>query len=410
MSPPKVASRGFTLIELLVAMTAAMFVAVAAYALARQGSRFFQQEARIANAQYSVTVGFDRLRADLARAAFLSTPNIQRDPRVCAPQAGWGSSGLASLGAVRLENGPEGPADKLNSLTPHRITLSGSYVTAELFPVRTVLAENNAFQVYLQTATGAVARATGGQADAGSLGTIFQAGRMLRLLEQGSGRYEFGVITAFGTNTDGNIVVTLAAQPAIPFKATRGICGIDGFGTGTQASVISWIRYDLRQLSAATPGYAKLFTESTAGIGDDTRSQLVREELDAALQPISGTLEIVADYSVDLRFGFTVVTNQSADPVLARYAIGASENLGYGADVAASNATGPTAQGPERIRSIHARLTVRSREADREAQVASTPAPTGNIYRYHLPGGLGFARTRTVTGEVSLPNLAGLAW
>ena len=42
--------RGFTLVELMVAITAGLFVAVASFALAKQGSKFFQQEARVANA------------------------------------------------------------------------------------------------------------------------------------------------------------------------------------------------------------------------------------------------------------------------------------------------------------------------------------------------------------------------
>src|SRR4051812_33413875 len=74
----RLSQRAFTMVGLLVAITAGLFVAVGAYSLAKQGSRFFQQEARIANAQFSATLGFDRLRADIARAGFLSTPNIQK--------------------------------------------------------------------------------------------------------------------------------------------------------------------------------------------------------------------------------------------------------------------------------------------------------------------------------------------
>ena len=93
---PRRAPRGFTLVELLVAITAGLFVAVAAFALAKQGSRFFQQEARVANAQFAATLGFDRLRADIARAGFLTTANVQRDPFHCGTTAGWPSPGMPS--------------------------------------------------------------------------------------------------------------------------------------------------------------------------------------------------------------------------------------------------------------------------------------------------------------------------
>jgi prepilin-type N-terminal cleavage/methylation domain-containing protein len=94
--------RGFTLIELIVAITAGMFVAIAAFALARQGSRFFQQEARVAGAQFAATAGFERLRNDIARAAFLSTPNVQNDPRRCGPTNTWPDR-VKSLAALRIE-------------------------------------------------------------------------------------------------------------------------------------------------------------------------------------------------------------------------------------------------------------------------------------------------------------------
>src|SRR5262245_4294750 len=110
--------RGFTLIELMVAITAGLFVAIAAFALARQGSRFFQQEARIANAQFSATLGFDRLRADIARAGFLSSPNIQRDPFRCGSTAA-----LPSMAAVRIVAAtPAAVQDTTNELAPDQIT------------------------------------------------------------------------------------------------------------------------------------------------------------------------------------------------------------------------------------------------------------------------------------------------
>ena len=55
--------RAFTLVELLVATLAGFFVAIAAFALAKQSSAAFQQEARLATVQYGEGLGFERLRA-----------------------------------------------------------------------------------------------------------------------------------------------------------------------------------------------------------------------------------------------------------------------------------------------------------------------------------------------------------
>src|SRR4051812_5534001 len=92
-------ARAFTLVELLVAITAGLFVSIAAFSLAKQGSRFFQQEARIANTQFSAVLGFDRLRADIARAGYMSTANISRDPFRCGDLTQFppGMTGLASI-------------------------------------------------------------------------------------------------------------------------------------------------------------------------------------------------------------------------------------------------------------------------------------------------------------------------
>ena len=69
--------------------------------------------------------------------------------------------------------------------------------------------------------------------------------------------------------------------------------------------------------------------------------------------------------------------------------------------------TRPTTPGPERIRIVRARLAVRSREADRSETVT---APPGNIFRYTLPNGGGYARARTVSAQIQLPNLAAVTW
>ena len=85
-------ARGFTLVELMLALLAGLFVAMAAFVLSRNASRFFQHEARISSAQLAATLGMNRIAADLQRAGFLSTPNIQKDPARCGGPAGHPST------------------------------------------------------------------------------------------------------------------------------------------------------------------------------------------------------------------------------------------------------------------------------------------------------------------------------
>jgi hypothetical protein len=392
------------MVELLVAMTAGLLVALGAFALAKQGSRFFQQEARVANAQFNAALGFDRLRADIERAGFLTTANIQRDPFFCGDRA-TGPQGLTSLGALRLNQAGSVDA-QVNGLTPDQIDMSGSYASPETFPVRTIIQNGANFEVYLQGNNGAVARSGGAD---GSLGQIFQAGRMMRILDS-TGHYEFGQINNFAVQAGGELEVVLKGPPDIPLKSKAGnTCGVEGLAVGVQANVVNWIRYDIRKLSAAPPaGYQPLYGDAATAPGDENRFDLIRVELGADNAEIASTLEIVAEYAVDLKFGLTVVPTfvggDGGGPTLDVFPIGDDRNYEYATLLVP--AAPPTEKGPNRIRSVRARLVVRSREADRGFDIE---AGGGNIFRYAMGDG-GFARARTVTADISLPNLANLRW
>lgn len=403
--------RGFTLVELMVAVTAGLFVAVASFALAKQGSKFFQQEARIANAQFSATLGFDRLRADIARAGFLTTANVQRDPFVCGNTVGW-PTGMSSLAALRIIAAtPAEAQDSTNGLSPDQISMSGSYSSAETFPVRTVLAENSKFQVYLQANTGAIARSDG--QDGGTMAQIFKAGRVLRILD-GTGRYEFGAIDSYGINSAGQMVVSLKATPSIPFRRPGTACGVVGLGVGMQANVVNWVRYEIRDLQKSPPtAYKSLFAPNATAPGDSSRRELVRVELDADGQEMTDSLELIAEYAVDLKFGLTVITGfkttANVDPALTQFPIGDARNYEYTYQVSSSSPVNEKA--PHRVRSVRARLGVRSREADRAANVpAPATAPPGTLFRYGLPNDGGFSRARELVADINLPNLASLTW
>jgi hypothetical protein len=68
----------------------------------------------------------------------------------------------------------------------------------------------------------------------------------------------------------------------------------------------------------------------------------------------------------------------------------------------------PTATGdrPQGVRTVRVRLGVRSREADRPANITGG---TG-VYRFKVGANDGWARVRTFQAEVSLPNQMGVRW
>jgi hypothetical protein len=428
LSSRRARARGFTLVELLVALTGGLFVSIAVFAMARDATRFYQREGRLANATLGTIVGFERLRADVARAGFLGTPNIQADPLVCnRPNAG--PTRLVNLASVWIGTGANGSPsnvvvdrylDSIPGKRAHALILSGSYSSADEFPVRLVAPLGNdgadGFGVYLQLGSGALARLgwTSAKTDAAKntlLGQLFAPGRVLRVVDK-EGRAQFGVIVSATLDAaNGEPFIKLGATPALIFRHGQGrLCGFKGNETGASANVVNFIRYDLRNLKTnslfGAGQYDDLYASSTnAGLdpSEANRTELVRTELDANDKPLSiGTLnleELVAEYAVDFQLGIgTVSSNPSTEPTLLQLDANDSAFQGY-TDAPSKGGT------PQRLRSLRVRLSVRSREVDRYQPVGLT-----RILLY-TKRGLSedvnyYARVRTLHADVMLNNNA----
>src|SRR5262249_25566848 len=154
-------------------------------------------------------------------------------------------------------------------------------------------------------------------------------------------------------------------------------CGVEGFGTGMQASVINWVAYEIRDMTSNPGSYAPVFASPAPD--DAGRKELVRLELDADGNEMNGTVELVAEDAVDLRFALTVVSGfpKAGEPTLKTLDMGDTTIYdNYAFDVSKS----PGLPGPERIRSLRTKLTVRSRAGDRQENIPASPSNT--IYRY----------------------------
>ncbi len=425
------ARRGFTLIELLVALTGGLFISVAVFAMARDASRFYQREGRLANATLAAVVGFDRLRADIARAGFLGTPNIQADPLVCDRPITAGTSKLLfNLASVWVGTGSNGSPSNAVLDTylkdfpgkrAHKLLLSGSYSSADEYLA--VVSPNSAgsYSVYLQLGTSALARlgwdTASPSAKALLLAQIFAAGRGLRIVDT-EGRAHFGVISAASVDPGtGQPLITLQAVPALTFSYSQTrLCGIAGHGENSRVSVINFIQYDIRSLkdnsnfSGANANYADLYSASATASGksivdawEQNRAELVRAEFDVDNNPLTvnsvNLEELVAEYAVDLRIGVTAVTTTPPqEPALTHLDEG---DTGFETYTSAPSNGGL----PQRVRALRVRLSVRSREADRDEQNFA-----GGLYRIALgASGKGpFARVRTLQSDVILNNNAGV--
>jgi hypothetical protein len=425
-SPTPSSERGFTLVELMVAVTGGLFVAIAVFMLARDGSRFYQHEARIADATVGAMTGLGRLRSDIARAGFLSSPNVRQDPTHCerSVNAGWSGgwpSQLANLASIRIQ----APSTTLPSLlltdngrSPDAIVLAGSFSSSEEFPTagfEIVPGTSNQRGVVLQTQVGPLPRLgylglPDNTSRVAFLQGLFPAGRALRIVDP-SGMTHYGAIESAGLQ-QGSPLITLQPNPAPLMRSsvTPVACALTGSDVG-RVSVINFVRYELRQM-AASADYAPLFANTAStelAAWDQSRTELVREELDVTGAVIAGTTEIVAEHAVDLKFGLTTATiaTLGAAPVaLVGLAPGAANIPQFAGD--------PTTQGanPQRIRAVRVRLSVRSAVPDRSGDIVAgtdQSIPTGAFFRMKLADQT-YARVRTLQADVALPNHAGLTW
>lgn len=409
--------RGFTLTELMVAMSGGLIISISVFVLARQASRFYAREGRTAAATMAGIVGFERLRVDIARTGFMATPNIRRDPNVCGrpnplTDSDWPPY-LSHLQSVFIASSGSGTnqlkAVENNGMQAQHITLVGNYSSPDQYEVRDIkLPEGSEtrFEVFLATDSNAVRRLAG--SDAGALGLnestlerIFGTDvdrKAVRIVDP-SGREHYATVAGIAEGTQPRVLL-VDGDPPLQTNTDTG-CGIIGVATGSLINPVNIIRYELRNLGSNSD-YADLYASGPA-YDVDTRLDLIRQELNVDGDPVGGTLELVAEYAVNLSFrltGYTLPTTRRLERV----------GLAGWADNTLGNPTPIT--GPQLLRSVEATLSVRSREADRSAQRVGGDGG-GGLLRFGV-GELGtkgpYARVRSVSAEIALNNQLGDTW
>ena len=413
----------FTLIEILVALSAGVLVSMAAFALSKSATAFFQHEARISTAQLALTLGLNRISADLTRASFLSSPNARVDPMVCRDNALWSSApGLNALAGVTITPGnpPAGTSHAaLNGVTPDRLFVSGSLDASETFVVQCIVSAAGAPALQLQTRQydGAMARtlsSLGMETAVDRLNSIFKGGRYVQLLDPATGYKVFGVLADGNPVTVAGDVATvqLKSTPALPMKPNFpcGLGTLPQCGGGLLVSVVSRVLYDVRSLQGTSGTYAALVA-SPAGAAqlsvDTGRTELVRVEIDASNHERPETLELVSEYAVDLRLGLTAVTarvtSDNYNPSVRTYEVG-DPNV----PIIAGDASDGTTT-PQYVRSVQVRLATRTRAPDRDADLPVGYDGRRLRYRVLTDGRTQYARVRTAYANVSLPNQGGFS-
>jgi prepilin-type N-terminal cleavage/methylation domain-containing protein len=471
MTPAKVRenrrrkSRGFTLIELTVAMLAGLIVSMALVQISKEANNTFHEEVRAAAAEMSLRVTLERLRADLQRVAFMSTGNLALDPKI-AKLAGSTNPlsnltgpvpGIQRLAGIQLFYGGSTATTPLsananNGLNPDAIELAGNFSSADEF-VGFMCPPNGAGcggpTVCLEQDTPAMWRIRASAAanplqPAQTLQAYFNpsfynanpvpgATRFMARVTDDSGRYQYlltcgGAATTFLGPNAASINIDPKSQ-ILTIAQTGGRGGVAGFAAGRVfISPVEIVHWQIQQVTTLPPAPAAAYNLGAASTPapDPNEYVLTRQYVDAMTNlPDPVTLEVVAEYAVDLKFAFTVDNQIPYNNPPGAFVLGANpmlflqlDNPANAAWAAAPVIPSPTltiaGPAPERIRSVRVRAAIRSAFPDRTINIAPVPN-TGQpyMYRYFIPGatnGLQWARVRTGVTEASLPNQATFYW
>ena len=442
---------GFTLIELAMALTAGLIVAMGIVALSREATRTFHEEVRSAAAEATLRTAIDRLRADIQRAGFMSTANVATDPLLARPPTSILPPGITdcstywaicNLAAVHVTDSGSSPATPLSAvqtpaLTPDFIDIAGNMTSVEQFEVQAVLPVvngTNCQTIFLSQSSASYARVVAGAGGASStvaiqtdLQNMFApdvGSQFIVRLVDDTGHSQF-LATCPGSGTTNNAAGLLNGQPFVSVSArtpvltakdTGNIGGVSGFASGRAwVNPVQIVRWQLMPATAEPAVFQNgLGTQSLGGAVDPNKYDLVRWYLGMDGNGIANTMEVVAEYAVDLDFAYSFEMGTAVLPVSQTYWFEDTVHKPYWVEWTDNGNEVPNTAIPQRLRSVRVRLATRVAQADRSVNI---PANAGNfIYRYCLnaagcpspgdPNTPSWARTRTITTEVSLPNLA----
>jgi prepilin-type N-terminal cleavage/methylation domain-containing protein len=433
--------RGFTLVELTVALAAGLIVALGIVGLSRDATRTFHEEMRSSAAEESLRTAVDRIRADLGRAGFMSTSDIVTDTAIARPPSGgalipktWGLAKLASIQIIPGKALTQTPLSVTNGLNPDAIWIGGDMTTSDLYSATlqpiggaAIAAGNGCTPLYLTGTSPAMLRLIGKSTNAAKdLNNAFQPGPsgqfMVRVLDH-AGHTQY-LATCAGTPTSlpsvtQPVLFVAANPPFLQSQTSQGQAQISGFDV-FWVNPVQIVQYQL----VAAANEAVQYTTSPLGsmpltpaaTEDPTKYDLVRSYIDAVTGlEVPGTQEIIAEYAVDLAFSLTVDTGTALLPSPVSFPFDNANNALWAKDV--STLASPIVNDPKRIRAVRVRLVTRAGQADRTLSVP-VPGTAGTfLYRYCVVAGgcdpvnatgiFQYARARTVTAEVSLPNQAG---
>ncbi|HXS17715.1 MAG TPA: hypothetical protein VN764_11030, partial [Polyangiaceae bacterium] len=264
------------------------------------------------------------------------------------------------------------------------------------------------------------------------LARIFRRGSMLRVVDENS-REQYAIVDSVDVDA-GLPSLSLSNLVSLVQKGSGTVCGIHAHAAGLAVNPVNIIRYAVTDVATDVntnhPHLKHLFDGTTLPY-DNTRFELMRYEVPptigsgAALvgatwpdgASVTATGELVAEYAVDLKFGLTVLSNYQTGTLTT---LAETANRANYTDIPVSTTAGgavasTSTRGPHFIRGVEARLSVRYREADRDASILADPSATGvtadQLIRVRVAEDPDlWARTRSFRGQIAIRNTRNVLW
>jgi type II secretory pathway pseudopilin PulG len=332
---------GFTLIELTISLVAGLMVAMAVMGVSREATNTFHEEVRVSGAEMGLRIAMERIRLDLQRAAFMSTPNIVGDPLI-ARQANYGGAtpwasnylgaavpySLAYLSGIALRPqqatvmldgaGLAQLSQGANNLAPDVIDIGGNFSSSDEYAASVVwnpatagagCSTLAAISIEMTTPAGwrirnaeTAASAAPGYVAGTALQAAFHPGGslvsefLIHLTDQ-SGRSQYlvgcngGINVGTSYNPAGTVPTALVYLSPLSMilstNNTGGLGGVAGFAAGwVTVSPVQVTRWDIQtpaQLAASWPVTAPssyIYGQTATGLSDASDFLLTRSYLD----------------------------------------------------------------------------------------------------------------------------------